>query len=990
MLADKDIDAAMTLLERWEDGDVTAKTELSKMSDKYSTGRSNLAMNTYPSISNPNFHELLQKMRQMYVDKLSPASLERLQGRTKALLRHQQLVKTYMSPGTGYNGILLVHDVGVGKTCTAVAIAEMYHATMSKPAIVLTGVSLKAQWKEEIAGVGKAQYVSGAWQLPPSCAGDIYDRIGSRVTIESRKMLEHSVHAAIRNRYEFYGYIEFNNKYRSIQSTETTVRNQLIRETFSDRVIIVDEAHHLRSSQDTIEANEALNNIVRNTSNVKIVLLTATPMFDKASEIINLLNIMRLNDGRSELNVGDYFDGDGNLSNKDGLAQACRGYISYVRGGDPMTFPTQLSPSVSTGKPASSWPKRTLDGSVMKAPSSEMIELVNSDASDLQETLMLKTVQEGGIQEDDDNDMSTRQISTIVYPGDGKSVEDKLKQCVSGTMVDGNMQYREGFEGMFGKDMKKYSPKIATVLKYLSGCKGAAMVYTFWIPGGILPMAFALEEAGYTRTEGPPLLNTSTPKNGKKYAIITGKPELTPDASKIQILNKMKDIKNADGSLISVVLVTQTVSEGVDLKNIREVHILDPWWNMGRPDQIIGRAARYMSHISLPESQRNVTIYNHVCVLSDDRESVDHVYIRRALQKRLVISDVLEVIRSESVDCAFNKKAAYLKPEKKITLETSQGRKIEWMLGDQDYSKACLYKKCVTNEKICSHDHLLTPKADVLFDPDTNDIRIVSKLLEYEFDNSETPVRLSLDEIKERLSDISDDILMFSLETLISTRSRFNISGTLSIMKVIDGMYLMVPVTARLVPLSTDIAQTAQVVELTKKVSDVHDNYICEIDAEVEIFTRNTNMSDTVVQAAVDAVVDRKSHKDLIALAKCGRSSVLKSMTSGGIMSGTVVSHNGKGYDIKTSSNVAAIASSVKINPDDMICSLKGGSLIFTTNNRGKACNNLKNSELNKIVNEMKFVEGDVSTLSKKDVCSLIEIHYRLEGKLKRPGMDAT
>jgi hypothetical protein len=44
----------------------------------------------------------------------------------------------------------------------------MYHATMSKPAIILTGVALKAQWKERLLA-GKAQYVSGAWQLPPSC-----------------------------------------------------------------------------------------------------------------------------------------------------------------------------------------------------------------------------------------------------------------------------------------------------------------------------------------------------------------------------------------------------------------------------------------------------------------------------------------------------------------------------------------------------------------------------------------------------------------------------------------------------------------------------------------------------------------------------------------------------------------------------------------------------------------------------------------------------
>jgi hypothetical protein len=87
------------------------------------------------------------------------------------------------------------------------------------------------------------------------------------------------------------------------------------------------------------------------------------------------------------------------------------------------------------------------------------------------------------------------------------------------------------------------------------------------------------------------------------------------------------------------------------------------------------------------------------------------------------------------------------------------------------------------------------------------------------------------------------------------------------------------------VPLSTDGIETARVVELTRKTSNANDDSICEIDAEIEMFTRNTDMS--VVQAA-DAVVDRKSHKDLIALAKCGRSSVLKSMVSGGLMSGTV------------------------------------------------------------------------------------------------------
>jgi hypothetical protein len=55
---------------------------------------------------------------------------------------------------------------------------------------------------------------------------------------------------------------------------------------------------------------------------------------------------------------------------------------------------------------------------------------------------------------------------------------------------------------------------------------------------------------------------------------------------------------------------------------------------------------------------------------------------------------------------------------------------------------------------------------------------------------------------------------------------------------------------------------------------------------------------------------------------------------------------------------------------DDMICNLKGNSLIFNTN-RGKACHNLKNSDLNEIVGEMKFTKGDVTGLPKKDICRL-------------------
>jgi hypothetical protein len=87
-------------------------------------------------------------------------------------------------------------------------------------------------------------------------------------------------------------------------------------------------------------------------------------------------------------------------------------------------------------------------------------------------------------------------------------------------------------------------------------------------------------------------------------------------------------------------------------------------------------------------------------------------------------------------------------------------------------------------------------KAGILYVPDTNDIKIVTALLEYEFDTGDVSTRLSFDEIRERLSDISDDILVYAVDMLIRTKARFNLGGELR--KVVGNMYIMVPVTAKL------------------------------------------------------------------------------------------------------------------------------------------------------------------------------------------------
>ena len=68
-------------------------------------------------------------------------------------------------------------------------------------------------------------------------------------------------------------------------------------------------------------------------------------------------------------------------------------------------------------------------------------------------------------------------------------------------------------------------------------------------------------------------------------------------------------MSNVHGADIKVVIISRTGSEGVDFKFIHEVHILDPWFNLSRPEQIIGRAVRVCSHTMLPFEKRNVEIF---------------------------------------------------------------------------------------------------------------------------------------------------------------------------------------------------------------------------------------------------------------------------------------------------------------------------------------------------------------------------------------------
>ena len=125
---------------------------------------------------------------------------------------------------------------------------------------------------------------------------------------------------------QFYNYFEKKIVISSKLDTKTQQKmfKQKIKKMFSNSVIIIDEAHNLRSENENSEKNDdtqrkkmlkgvtlILERLADNADNLKLLLLSATPMYNSPKEIIALLNLMNRNDGRRTIRSDQVFDSSG-------------------------------------------------------------------------------------------------------------------------------------------------------------------------------------------------------------------------------------------------------------------------------------------------------------------------------------------------------------------------------------------------------------------------------------------------------------------------------------------------------------------------------------------------------------------------------------------------------------------------------------------------------------------------------------------------------
>ena len=123
--------------------------------------------------------------------------------------------------------------------------------------------------------------------------------------------------------------------------------------------------------------------------------------------------------------------------------------------------------------------------------------------------------------------------------------------------------------------------------------------------------------------------------------------------------------RNAHGALIKVLLITASGSQGISLKNVRQVHLLEPYWNQVRLDQVRGRAIRTDSHAALPVAERTVDTYLYLSTFSAaqtktreyralrETATTDQAIHDLASKKARINQGVLDLLVRASVDCGL-------------------------------------------------------------------------------------------------------------------------------------------------------------------------------------------------------------------------------------------------------------------------------------------------------------------------------------------------
>ena len=681
----------------------------------------------YPNTNDDNLQSKIYKKREFYYYKMPDRpNLEDdediIKYRKKICvvkesLSHQNLLSNFINPNTPYKGIIAYHGTGTGKTFVGVAIGEKFKPLLkrynTKIIIVVPGPLLKNKWRQDI--------ITGT--------GDEYSKQNTNLIYMNSEERKKQYNAAVKASSEFYrilSYRSFTKKILGDKIITKTVdafgkiktnykknkNGSFDREFIGERLydldnslLIIDEAHNFVGDSDL---NEALKIIIRKSINLKIVLLTATPMNNYADEIIELLNFLRPVEDPIERNK--MFTSKTNYAMElkptgaDYFKKMSQGYISHLRGADPLTFAKRVEIGVK--------PKGLMFTKLIQCHMEQLqletynkvIENLETDYDSLDtkasaisnfcipildenKKKIIGSYGNEGLTElrnqiKNNYDVLNSKIALDFY-GIKNNKEEFINYNMDTQNITGkilNKKYLKTFSAKFHKILEDIEDNLFVNKKNKESMTG--FCYSNWVKIGIDLFQEILLNNGYLEYE----------ENYNKYNIkndticyycgiekqhhesskthffkpatflkITGqnndeKNEIEQDKKIEYVNNVYSNIENRYGGNIKLLLGSKVMSEGYSLKLVGCEFIMDAYYTLGRIEQIVGRGVRWCSHYDIMDKNNmypKVKVFKYVSSVKNNISSEEQLYAKAEI-KFVLVKKIERLMKENSIDCPLN------------------------------------------------------------------------------------------------------------------------------------------------------------------------------------------------------------------------------------------------------------------------------------------------------------------------------------------------
>ena len=504
--------------------------------------------------------------------------------KTTMLKDHQYLIKTFFN-NVGFDdvkGILLYHKMGTGKTILSISIALDFDGDV----IIFMYTSLINNYINDIK-----KYLSLI-------------------------QFKDDIDSFINSKFTFISLNAFN--------LHTKIPTDL-----NKKLIIIDEAHHVFSGVVNGSKNHvALYYALRNEPDIKILLLTGTPIANDPYEIMVCLNILSkhlifpesyeefisIYTDAKKINTTLYEHRLHKLENR------IIGLISFFEQTINDEYPDDFGITI-------------VKCDMIKSQLNKYLNFKKIEDEKASNAFKKKGHKSASISKS--NSFSNYRIQTRMICN--VDPEYDLLSCV---------KYNKIYENIISHN-------------------GCALVYSQFINNfGLLGFSQYLLLKNYTLFDldtnfiSNDLVDCKKIKqlNKKYFSIIKG--DISFD-KRNYIQQFFNDPSNISGDIIHILLISSTGAEGLDLKFIRTVHIIEPYWNNSRIEQIRSRAIRYKSHVLLPKKDQNVHTFLYLSTLNLEQFTTDEEIYSMSIEKQKYINDFLHILKRVSIDCFFHYQDCY-------------------------------------------------------------------------------------------------------------------------------------------------------------------------------------------------------------------------------------------------------------------------------------------------------------------------------------------